>query len=145
MQENDVKELAASLRHVLPRLYRRLKKLSPDANKLTPSERNVLALLSQNGDMLASEMAVIEGITPQSMGAIIKSLLALDLIVKTPSETDKRKIYLSVSAEGKKMIQKVRKEKEDWLAQAIEKTCSEKEKAILMKAIEPLSKLIASN
>ncbi len=145
MEQEAIKDLAAQLRPVITRLMRKLRKISPNNNQLSQGERAVLVLLEQSSPMLSSEMAVIEGITPQSMGAILKHLDALSLISKEPSKVDKRKVYISLSPIGKKLIQQVRKEREDWLIEAIAKACTEKDCAILLKAIEPLNKLLEIN
>jgi DNA-binding MarR family transcriptional regulator len=145
MEQTTTKELAAQLRPVLTRLTRKLRKVSPQSGLLSQNERAVLVLLEQHDSLLSSEMATIEGITAQSMGAILKNLFALELISKKPSKTDKRKIYISISSKGKKLIAQVRKEREDWLIAAIEKVCTEKDRVILLKAIVPLNKLLEAN
>lgn len=136
-------ELAAALRPAVTRLARNLRRLASDDKLPSHSERSVLVLLEQHGSLLSSELAQMEKMTPQSMGQILKQLAALDLIDKTPDEHDKRKVYVSLSAVGKKMIQKVRKDRDEWMSKAIAAVCNKKEQEILMKAIEPLQKLIA--
>ena len=101
-----------------------------------------MVLLEQNGEMLSGELAVMEKITPQSMGQLLNHLTELDLISKTVSGTDKRKIIISLSDTGRKMIQQVRNERDEWLSKAIEQVCTEKEQKILLEAIGPLTKLV---
>lgn len=137
--------LASQLRPLLTRLVRKLRKLSPAGNLLSQTERAVLVLLDEHVQLLAAEMAVMEKITPQSMGQILNHLSALKLIAKTNSPTDKRKILISLSAKGKKMIEQVRKERDEWLSNAIVKVCTADEQAALKKALVPLSKLVDFN
>ena len=137
---NDV--LATKLRPVLTRLVRKLRKLSPADTPLSQSERSVLVLLEQNGELLSAELAVMEKITPQSMGQIINHLSALNLIDKKVSPTDKRKILLSISAQGAKMIQQVRNERDEWLSKALRQTCTPAEQQLLLQAIDSLNKLV---
>ena len=134
--------IAAQLRPLITRLVRKLRKLSPANNLLSQSERSVMVLLEQNGEMLSGELAVMEKITPQSMGQLLNHLTELDLISKTVSGTDKRKIIISLSDSGRKMIQQVRNERDEWLSKAIEQVCTEKEQKILLEAIGPLTKLV---
>jgi len=134
-------DIAAQLRPVLTRLVRKMRKLSPIDTPLSQTERAVLVSL-ENHKLLAAELAVIEKITPQSMGQVITHLNSLGLIDKTPSETDKRKIYISISATGKNMIQQVRNERDEWLSHAIAKVCNTQEQEILKAAIGPLAKLV---
>jgi len=133
--------LAAELRPVLTRLMRKLRKLSPADTTLSQTERSVLVLL-EHQPLLSAELAVMEKITPQSMGQILNHLSDLDLIGKTPSPTDKRKIYISLSPAGRDMIQQVRNEREEWLFKAITEVCTDKEQQILKAAIGPLTKLV---
>ena len=143
MLTNDPTDvLATKLRPVLTRLVRKLRKLSPADTPLSQSERSVLVLLEQNGELLSAELAVMEKITPQSMGQIINHLSALNLIDKKVSPTDKRKILLSISAQGAKMIQQVRNERDEWLSKALRQTCTPAEQQLLLQAIESLNKLV---
>jgi DNA-binding MarR family transcriptional regulator len=133
--------LATELRPVLTRLVRKMRKLSQASSMLSQTERSVLVLL-ENQQMLSAELALIEKITPQSMGQVLNHLSALDLISKNISETDKRKIYISLSPKGLEMIQTVRHERDEWLSKAIAEVCTEKEQLILKEAIGPLIKLV---
>ena len=143
MLTNDPTDvLATKLRPVLTRLVRKLRKLSPVDTPLSQSERSVLVLLEQNGELLSAELAVMEKITPQSMGQIINHLSALNLIDKKVSPTDKRKILLSISAQGAKMIQQVRNERDEWLSKALRQTCTPAEQQLLLQAIDSLNKLV---
>lgn len=145
MQEQQISELASLLRPVLTRLTRKLRKLSPDNALLSQNERAVLVLLDSQERLLSAEIAVTEKITPQSTGQIIKHLDALGFIKKENDANDKRKVYLSLSSKGKKMILQVRKEREEWLTKAIAAVCSEKDQAVLLKATEVLNRLVDYN
>ncbi|MFC4213196.1 MarR family winged helix-turn-helix transcriptional regulator [Pedobacter lithocola] len=134
--------LASALRPVLARLNRKLRKLSPSNTVLSQTERSILVLLEQHDYLLSAELAVLEKITPQSMGQLLNHLTALNLISKTASETDKRKIHISLSPIGKEMLQQVRHERDEWLSKAITEVCTEQEQLILKEAIGPLTKLV---
>jgi len=134
--------IASELRPVLARLNRKLRKLSPSNTALSQTERSVLVLLEQQDYLLSAELAVLEKITPQSMGALLNHLAELNLISKTASENDKRKIHISLSAEGKEMLEQVRHERDEWLSKAIAEVCTEQEQLILKEAIGPLTKLV---
>ncbi|MGN7987690.1 MarR family winged helix-turn-helix transcriptional regulator [Pedobacter sp. 22226] len=141
MSAKNSHDIATQLRPVLTRLVRKMRKLSPIDTPLSQTERAVLVSL-ENQSLLAAELAVIEKITPQSMGQVITHLNSLGLIDKTPSDTDKRKIYLSISALGKEMIRQVRNERDEWLSKAIAEVCNAQEQEILKAAIGPLTKLV---
>ena len=141
MDAENTHLLAAELRPVLTRLMRKLRKLSPANTTLSQTERSVLVLL-EHQQLLSAELAVLEKITPQSMGQILNHLSDLNLIQKNPSPTDKRKIYIALSPSGREMIQQVRSEREEWLFKAITEVCTDKEQQILKAAIGPLTKLV---
>ncbi|KQS41420.1 MarR family winged helix-turn-helix transcriptional regulator [Pedobacter sp. Leaf194] len=139
--EKSIK-IASELRPVLARLNRKLRKLSPSNTALSQTERSVLVLLEQHEYLLSAELAVLEKITPQSMGALLNHLAELKLISKTASENDKRKIHISLSASGKEMLEQVRHERDEWLGKTIAEVCTENEQLILKEAIGPLTKLV---
>jgi DNA-binding MarR family transcriptional regulator len=142
MASGDPNQLAAQLRPLLARLVRKLRKLSPANEQLSQSERSVLVLLDQHDYLLSAELAVMEKMTPQSMGQLLQHLFQLGLINRTASPSDKRKIHISLSAAGKERMQRVRKERNEWLSKAISEVCTKEEQAILLAAIGPLSKLV---
>jgi DNA-binding MarR family transcriptional regulator len=92
--------------------------------------------------MLPSELAAMEMITNQSMSQILSHLFELGYIIRTSSATDKRKVQISLSAEGEKILQQVRNERDQWMTRAIEATCSKEEQALLKQVIGPLTKII---
>jgi DNA-binding MarR family transcriptional regulator len=139
---NDTLILAAGLRPVLTRLVRKLRKLSPADDLLSSGERAVLVLLDQHVQLFSAELAVMEKITPQSMGQLLNHLDAKALIHKTVSPDDKRKVIISLSETGKERIQKVRNERDEWLARAIAEICTPEEQVALQSAIGPLTKLV---
>jgi len=69
-------------------------------------------------------------------------LLELGLIIRTPSQTDKRKAIISLSDEGKTVLYKVRNERDEWLSKALAETCTAEEQQLLMAALGPLTKLV---
>ncbi|MFC3560909.1 MarR family winged helix-turn-helix transcriptional regulator [Pedobacter jamesrossensis] len=134
--------IASELRPVLARLNRKMRKLSPSNTVLSQTERSILVLLEQHDYLLSAELAVLEKITPQSMGALLNHLDELKLISKTASHSDKRKIHISLSLSGKEMLEQVRLERDEWLSKAIAEVCTEQEQLILKKALGPLTKLV---
>ena len=134
-------ELAAELRTVVTRMIKKLRKESATSQQLSLTERTTMALL-QNGGMLPSELAASEKITNQSMSGILNHLLELGYIVRTASETDKRKVLITLTEEGINAILKVRSERDQWLTKAIEATCTPEEQELLKLAIIPLTKII---
>jgi DNA-binding MarR family transcriptional regulator len=142
MAEQKDTQLASELRTVVTRLIKKLRKQSSTAAQLSLTERSTIALLDQHGELLPNELAAMEKITTQSMSQILSKLLELGLIKRRISETDKRKAIISLSDPGRTMLYRVRNERDEWLNKALEATCTAEEKALLKKAIGPLTKLV---
>ncbi len=101
-----------------------------------------MALLYQNKAMLPSELAATEMITNQSMSQVLNHLSELGYIVRLVSETDKRKVNISLSEEGESTLLRFRHERDEWLLKTIKAACTPEEQDVLKQAIGPLTKLI---
>ena len=142
MAQNTNLELASELRGVLARLIRKLRKESVTGQHLSLTQRSTLSTLYQQKQMLPSELASSEKITNQSMSQILNHLLELGYITRTPSDTDKRKVLISLTESGEKTLLQVRAERNEWLAKAISDSCDEEEINLLKKVIGPLTRLV---
>jgi DNA-binding MarR family transcriptional regulator len=135
-------EIAASLRTVIQRLVKVLRKQTRNQEMLSLTERSCLGLLYQQGELLPSELAQMEKVTTQSMSQVINHLFKLGLIDKTPSGEDKRKVKLSLTPAGRHYIEQLRLEKQEWLARILYEKTTGKEKQLLTEALHILTKLI---
>ncbi|HTE01023.1 MAG TPA: MarR family transcriptional regulator [Mucilaginibacter sp.] len=142
MSENKDLQLASELRTVVTRLIKKLRKQSVTGQQLSLTERSVLALLSQQRSLQPSELASMEKITNQSMSQILSHLMELGFINRTASDTDKRKVLISLTEEGEKTILKVRSERDEWLAKAIKISYTKEEEALLKQAVGLLTRLV---
>ena len=131
----------SDLRTVLARLVKKLRKKSVSGQHLSLTERSTLVQL-QAGSLLPSELAANEHITNQSMSQIVAHLLELGYINRTPSETDGRKVLISLTAEGVKILDTIRSERDEWLLKAIKETCTAEEQEIIKRVVGPLTKII---
>lgn len=138
----DNLEYVSDLRAIVGRLIKKLRKESSTAQLMSLTERSTMGLLYQNKSMLPSELAASEKITNQSMSEILRHLLELGYIVRTASEQDKRKVNISLSGEGEKILLKMRSERDEWLNKAITATCDEQEQQLLKKSIGILTKIV---
>ncbi len=142
MQSQDSHlQLASDLRTVVSRMIKKLRSKSSVSEKLSLTERSVLRLLDEHKDLLPGEMAAKEKITAQSMSAILNHLSEAGFIIRKISETDKRKVLISLSKRGLNLLHKTRHERDEWLGTAISKTLTAREQEVLRKAIGPLSKI----
>ena len=141
MNNKDL-EFASDLRTTLTRLVKKLRKESPTGLKLSLTERSTMALLYQHQVLLPNELAAMEMITNQSMSQVLSHLLELGYVTRTVSQTDKRKVNISLSEMGEDVLLRVRHERDEWLLSAIGETCSPAEQELLKQALVPLTKLV---
>lgn len=141
IRDRDI-EVAARLRTVIHRLVKLLRRATHSEGQLSLTERSVMGSLYQHGELLPSELAQLEKVTTQSMSQIINHLSELDYILKTPSEEDKRKVFLSLTPAGRIYVEDNRQRKQEWLAHALHTRVSDEEKEVLMEALTILNKLI---
>jgi DNA-binding MarR family transcriptional regulator len=135
-------EFVSDLRTVVGRLIKKLRKESATGQQLSLTERSTLSLLYQHKAMLPSGLAAMEKITNQSMSTILNHLLELGYIIRTASKTDKRKVHISLTIDGERVLLKMRNERDQWLAKAITQTCSEHEQELLKQVLIPLTKIV---
>jgi DNA-binding MarR family transcriptional regulator len=140
-QDRDI-EVAATLRTVIHRLVKLLRRETHNDGQLSLTERSTMGSLYQHVELPPSMLAQLEKVTTQSMSQIINHLFELNYIHKTPSGEDKRKVLLSLTAAGKSYVEDGRQRKQEWLAHALQKKTSPDEKELLMEALKILTKLI---
>jgi len=140
-QSNDL-QFTSELRSAINKLVKKLRKESPTGQKFSLTERSVMSSLYHNEAMLPSELAAIEMITNQSMSQVLNKLLDHGYIIRIPSETDKRKVNISLSKEGEETFLRFKHERDEWLLKAIKATCTDEEQQLLKAVITPISKLI---
>ena len=101
-----------------------------------------MSLLDEHGELLPTELASMEKITNQSMSQILNHLEELGYIHRRVSKQDKRKSIITLSHRGLTVLKQVRSERDNWLYEAIDQSCSVNEIKTLKKAIEPLRRLV---
>lgn len=142
MKDNQDIQFATDLRAALTRLIKKLRKISPTAVHLSLTERSTMSLLYQHGALQPSELAAMEMITNQSMSQVLNHLHGLGYIERIPSQTDKRKVNISLSPGGEQTLQQFRHERDEWLLNAISAVCTPEEQQLLKEVITPLNKLV---
>ncbi len=138
----DTLELSSSLRTAVSTLHKMLRKQSSTISEYSMTERETIGHLMRNSPLLPTELANLTKVKTQSMSHILNTLEEREMIKRTPSKDDKRKVYISITPAGKKIIEKARYEWDEWLKGIIEKSLSEKERELLIKVIPVLNKLI---
>jgi DNA-binding MarR family transcriptional regulator len=133
--------LAQGLRALLGKLKRRLREQA-GVGDLTPSQVSVLLRLEKDGPATASSLARAEGMRPQSIAPVIASLEGAGLVSGAPDPTDGRQTLLSLTDACRKLVNKGRAARQDWLARTIQARLSPREQDELSAAIELLKRLV---
>ena len=136
---NDALSLANELRPVLLRLARHVQRETSELG-VTPGQATLLALIGGRPGITATELAERERISAPGMSAHLDRLEAAGLIVRTRG-TDRRRVELTLSPEGKRVLKTVRAKRSAWLAERLE-GLGDDERAAIEAAIEPLARLI---
>lgn len=137
--------LASALRISISRLARRLraeraKGLEPD---LSDTQLAALAALERHTAMTPGELADHEKVQPPSMTRVITVLEERGLVMRAPHPTDRRQVVLTVTEQGKTVVQQSRVLREAWLARRLG-DLSPQERSVLRAAAPILEKLSQS-
>lgn len=115
------------------------------AAQYSMTELHTVGLLNRNAFLLPSELATLTRIKTQSMSQILKKMEERGVILRTPSTDDKRKVFISLTPSGKKMVDRTRYERDEWLKETIDCTLTGSEKILLANALPVLKKLANIN
>ena len=139
--------LATALRICVSRLARRLRAQLTASGMteamLSETQLAALSALEAHHAMTPGELAEHEKVQPPSMTRVIAVLLERDLVSKSPHPTDRRKEVLTVTEEGRAVVQRVRRRKDAWLARRLAELTAA-ERATLRAAVPILEKLSQS-
>jgi DNA-binding MarR family transcriptional regulator len=136
--ETAVNELMAAVGQLLRRL--RSETNSDDFNL---SQLSALARLDQNGAMTTADLARLESMKPQSMGAILAALEQEGLVERRAHPTDGRQILFGMTSEGAEIRRQRGIAKREWLLEAMAKLDAAELKTI-MDAIPLIKRLVES-
>jgi DNA-binding MarR family transcriptional regulator len=137
---DDVLEVAAALRMSVGMLFRRLKQAQPGGDIPIP-ETSALARLDRGGPASSSDLARLDGISPQSMGVTIAALEQRGLVARERDPEDGRRIVLSITEAGRQVMRDRRGARTEMIARALaEFTPAELEQ---LKAAAPLFERLA--
>jgi DNA-binding MarR family transcriptional regulator len=139
----DVDQVATALHVSTGLLLRRLRQLKAEG-ELTLPESAALARLNRGGPTTAGALARLEQISPQSMGATLAGLEARGLVERRPDPADGRRIVLSLSAAGQRMLSDRRSARTRQLAAALAAGFTGTELEQLMTAAPLLERLADS-
>jgi DNA-binding MarR family transcriptional regulator len=139
--------LATAMRISISRLARRLRveRLGLGGTETAPSDIQLAALaaLERHESMTPGELAEHEKVQPPSMTRVIAVLEERGLVRRAAHPTDRRQVVLTVTPEGRDLVQRVRRRREAWLAQRLQELTPD-QRQILLAAAPILEKISQS-
>jgi DNA-binding MarR family transcriptional regulator len=139
--------LATAMRISISRLARRLRVerlgFGGTETVLSDIQLAALAALERHDSMTPGELAEHEKVQPPSMTRVIAVLEERGLVRREPHATDRRQVILTVTDDGRNLVQRVRRRREAWLAQRLQELTPD-ERQILRAASPILEKISQS-
>jgi DNA-binding MarR family transcriptional regulator len=136
----DSVELANRLRPVLLQLNRHLRR-EAHAEGITGGQASLLAQIRSYPELGIRGLAVREGVSAPAMTRYVDRMEKADLVVRTRSPEDARRIRLALTPKGVRALRSVRRRRTAWLAERLQ-ALSPVEQAAVDAAIEPLLRLV---
>ena len=135
----DDSELAARLRLLVNRMARRLR--GQALADLSPSLTSALVTIEQQGPITLGQLAACERVTPPSVTRMAAKLGRLGLVLREADPADRRVSRVSLTAEGRRTLQRSRTRKTAFLAKRLGKL-DESELAVVREALPVLERLL---
>lgn len=134
----DIAELASQLRMSVTRLARKLRREADPA--VTPTQLAALYTVETHGPVKAGSLAAHEQIRKSTATRLIAGLVEAGLIDRLADPTDGRVVWVSITADGKRLLQRFRRRGNEYLAERI-KGLDPEELAVLGRAAQILERL----
>jgi DNA-binding MarR family transcriptional regulator len=136
----DTVEVADSLRPVLLRVGRELRR-EARAEGISPEQVSLLVAVKYSPGIGLRDLAARERISAPALTKHADRLERDSLVTRTPNPDDRRRIGLTLTDEGHRVLRRVRSRRTAWLATRL-RGLDEPELAAVAAAIEPLSRLL---
>jgi DNA-binding MarR family transcriptional regulator len=141
-QPIDLNDLAEHLRPVMLKFSRHLRREAQNIG-VSALDSQILGVIRKHPGLGISELAEIEQTSRPAMSVHVKRLEATGWLTRESDgeEGDGRRVRLIVTAEGKKTLDAVRRQRNDWL-QARLARLDAADLAALHAAVDPLLRLV---
>jgi len=113
----DIAALASQLRIAVARTARTLRREAGEG--ITPTLMCALATIEHHGPMTVGALADHERVTKPTVTRTVHALVDQGLVVRTGDLDDGRVAWLTLSADGRRLVQRVRRRKDEYLARRL--------------------------
>ena len=114
----DVAMAAEELQELVAKLQRRLR-AEVSISGITLAEATSLSRLDRGGPATTTELATGAHVRPQSIAATLASLESKGYVRRSDDKLDRRKILFTVTPSGLRLLQNMRRTRQDWLAKTM--------------------------
>ena len=132
-------EVVSRLRLAVNRLARRMRQQADVG--IGQSLFSALVAVDRAGRMTLGELAATERVQPPTMTRIAASLEARGLVARVPDPLDRRVAWISVTPEGRRLLDRTRNRKNAYLAKRL-RSLSDADRRALERALPILERLI---
>ena len=136
----DTLTIADRLRPVLLQVGRELRRESRDVG-VSPEQVSLLVAIKYAPGIGVRDLAVRERVSAPAISKHVDRLERDGLAVRTPSADDRRRVGLTLTDEGQRVLRRVRSRRTAWLATRL-KELSDEELRAIDAAIQPLRGLL---
>jgi DNA-binding MarR family transcriptional regulator len=142
MQETrlDTLGIADRLRPILLQVGRELRREAREVG-VSPEQVSLLVAIKYTPGIGVRELAARERVSPPALSNHVDRLERDGLVTRTPSEADRRRVGVTLTEEGQRVLRRVRSRRTAWLATRLG-DLTPAELAAVEAAIEPLSRLL---
>ena len=136
----DTVQIADRLRPVLLQVGRELRREAREVG-VSPHQVSLLVAIKYHPGIGVRELAALEKISPPALSNHVDRLQRDGLVQRTQSAEDKRRVGLTPTEDGSRVLRRVRSRRTAWLATRLRGLTAE-QLAAVDAAIEPLSELL---
>jgi DNA-binding MarR family transcriptional regulator len=137
---SDPVAVANKLRPVLLRLARELRKETEQLG-ITSRQGTLLWLIRLNPGLSLRQLAAEEGISAPALSGHVDRLENAGLIARVRDEQDRRRVGLTLTEDGERLLRRLRARRTTWLAERL-RGLDDDDVAAIEAAIEPLARLL---
>ena len=137
---SDPVTVANELRPVLLRLARELRKETEQLG-ITSRQGTLLWLIRLNPGLSLRQLAAEEGISAPALSGHVDRLENAGLIARVRDEADRRRVGLTLTEDGERLLRRLRARRTTWLAERL-RGLDDDDIAAIEAAIEPLARLL---
>ena len=138
-------ETAAQLRTAIGKLSRRLRP-TPAAIEagLTPTQISLLLNVARQGPIRLSELAAAEAINPTQLSRSVAHLVDIGAVERASDQGDRRAAWVKPTATGRRLADKIRRERTDALNLALADLAPDERRRIeaAVPALERLAEIL---